>query len=234
VPSDEGPSGPPAPGRIRWPADGSLPAPRRPVRIPEVTAEPLVDVARRTAGRLLQEVEPRWAHTQGVARRAESVVGAVRPADRPILVAAAWLHDIGYAPGIRRTGFHPLDGALHLREQQWQPSIVGLVAHHSGARYVAEAWGLGGLLRSFDDVDDALADALTYADQTIGPDGEPMDVEDRLEDMLRRHGADSPNARAHARRAPAVRAAVRRTEQRLRAAAPDSGLRTGPVGDRAG
>ena len=26
------------------------------------------------------------------------------------LVASCWLHDIGYAPALRYTGFHPLDG----------------------------------------------------------------------------------------------------------------------------
>lgn len=62
-----------------------------------------------------------------------------------------------------------------------------------------------------------MADALTFADQTTGPHSEVMDVEDRLADMLRRHGPDSPDARAHAQRAPAIRAVVR-TVQRLRAA----------------
>jgi hypothetical protein len=34
-------------------------------------------------------------------------------------VAAAWLHDIGYAPAIAEsgTGFHPLDGARYLRDK---------------------------------------------------------------------------------------------------------------------
>ncbi len=42
-----------------------------------------------------------------------------------------------------------------------------------------------------------------------------MAVEDRLADMLRRHGPDSPNARAHDQRAPVIRAAVERTRTRL-------------------
>jgi hypothetical protein len=62
-----------------------------------------------------------------------------------------------------------------------------------------------------------VADALTYADQTTGPTGERMDVEDRLAGMLRRHGPDSPNARVHDQRAPAIRAAVDRTERSLHA-----------------
>ena len=63
-----------------------------------------------------------------------------------------------------------------------------------------------------------LADALTYADQTIGPSGRLMTVEDRFVDMLSRHGPQSALARAHPRRAAAIRAAARRTERRLLAA----------------
>lgn len=44
-----------------------------------------------------------------------------------------------------------------------------------------------------------------------------MAVEDRIEDMLRRHGPDSPNVRCHAERGPALLAAVRATEACLRA-----------------
>lgn len=33
------------------------------------------------------------------------------PNERATLVVAAWLHDIGYAPEIGHTLFHPLDGA---------------------------------------------------------------------------------------------------------------------------
>lgn len=62
----------------------------------------------------------------------------------------------------------------------------------------------------------SLPGALTYADRTTSPDGEPIDVEDRLADMLRRHGPNSPSAHAHPRRAPVIRAAVGRTEERLR------------------
>ncbi len=47
---------------------------------------------------LLQEPLPRrWAHVQGVAARARSLA-PVLGADADLLQAAAWLHDIGYAP----------------------------------------------------------------------------------------------------------------------------------------
>ncbi|WP_432577654.1 hypothetical protein, partial [Kineococcus arenarius] len=138
--------------------------------------------------------------------------------ERATLVAAAWLHDIGYAAPLRRCGFHPVDGGDHLRRQSWPPLVAGLVAHHSGARFVAEVRSLGDLLAPHDDpraVEGPLADALTWADQTVSATGEVVDVEERLADVLRRHGPDSPNARAHHRRGPYVRGAVRRTEERL-------------------
>jgi hypothetical protein len=141
--------------------------------------------------------------------------------DRPVLLAAAWLHDIGYVPPLRRSGFHPLDGAWFLQEDHWPEPFAGLVAHHSAAGLVAAVRGLADPMGCFPAARYAwgpVADALTFADQTTGPDGEAMGVEDRLADMLRRHGPDSPNASAHAQRAPAICGAVHRTEQRLRAA----------------
>ncbi|SDX63457.1 HD domain-containing protein [Geodermatophilus africanus] len=185
-----------------------------------VTGHPLVEAAFGLAHDLLGGLSSRWRHTRGVAHRAATAAAAVPQTDRPVLVAAAWLHDIGYAQPLRRSGFHPLDGAWHLQEHSWPEPLAGLVAHHSAARFVAAVRGLAGPLRAFSAPRFArgpLADALTYADQTTGPDGQVMAVEDRLAEMLRRHGPDSPNARVHPQRAPAIRAAVLRIEQRLRA-----------------
>lgn len=44
------------------------------------------------------------------------------------LVAAAWLHDIGYAPSVRQTGFHPLDGAMFARSAGFGELVASLVA----------------------------------------------------------------------------------------------------------
>lgn len=63
------------------------------------------------AAELAESVLPplgnRWLHTQAVAARAREVSAAVSEDERDLLVAAAWLHDIGYAPELRETGFHP-------------------------------------------------------------------------------------------------------------------------------
>ena len=70
--------------------------------------------ARDLAERYLADVLPRrWMHVRSVARRARWV--AARLSLSADLVAAAWLHDIGYAPELVETGFHPLDGARYLR-----------------------------------------------------------------------------------------------------------------------
>jgi putative nucleotidyltransferase with HDIG domain len=105
--------------------------------------------ARRTARRLLAAQLPRrWAHIRGVGHRAEQVAQVLPPADRPVLVTAAWLHDIGYATQLD-TGFHPLDGARFLAHSSVPPRVCALIAHHSGAAAVAELLGLAEQLAQF-------------------------------------------------------------------------------------
>ncbi|MFI5958691.1 HD domain-containing protein [Cryptosporangium sp. NPDC051539] len=174
-----------------------------------------VEHAEELARTLLRPPTERWQHSAGVAARAEQVAGTVDEADREILVAAAWLHDIGYARQTHDTGFHPLDGARYLRRQGAPGRLCSLVAHHSGARYVAEARGLTAELAEFPLEVSALSDALTYADQTVGPHGRPYSVEQRLAEALDRHGPDSPQARAYLTRAPYLLGVAARVRQRL-------------------
>jgi hypothetical protein len=172
--------------------------------------------ARHLAQTLLADIPERWRHSAGVARRAEQLVGTLPDAgDAGALVAAAWLHDIGYADVVRDTGFHPLDGGRYLLGARWPDRIASLVAHHSEALCVARVQGMADLLSPFPVEYGAVPDALSYADQTVGPNGREMGFEERLDDMLRRHGPTSPNALAHPWRAPRLRAAVRRVDGRL-------------------
>jgi hypothetical protein len=181
-------------------------------------SEPLsVPRARRLAKRLLRKpLAERWQHTQGVAKREGEVAVTVPENDRPVLLAAAWLHDIGYSPVIRRTGFHPLDGALYLRRLGWDPRVVALVAHHSGARFVPVERGFADLMARFEFEESPVSDALTYADQTVGPGGRRMTVTYRIAEAIARHGPDSPNARARVDRVPYLLAVAERVEARLR------------------
>lgn len=177
----------------------------------------VVDSAAELAEYLLGRHPERLAHSAAVAARARLLTAAVAPEVAPFLVAAAWLHDIGYTAEVRETGFHPVDGARYLRHAGWPKAMYDLVAHHSGSRFVATARGLDADLAPFAFVEDALTDALTVADQTAGPQGMQMTVEERMADMLARHGPESPNAHAHPARRPYLLAAARRVAGRLEA-----------------
>jgi len=152
-----------------------------------------VQWARDLAERLLAEPLPRrWAHTQGVGRKAESIAHIVGD-DADLLICAAWLHDIGYAPNLVSTGFHPLDGARYLRDdQQSGTPLCRLIANHSGANVEARHRGLAADLRAgFPPIDGLVADALTYADMTTSPDGFPVTLDERIKEIHSRYPSHS-------------------------------------------
>jgi HD domain len=156
----------------------------------------------------------RWAHARGVAERAQQIAAAVDAADRDVLIAAAYLHDVGYAPELAAHGFHPLDGAQWLR-RQGRERLAGLVAHHTAARFEAEAHGLGESLATFADERSAVTDALAYSDLTTGPAGERVSVAERLGEIERRYGRASTVVRALESASDTLLAMVARTERRL-------------------
>ena len=75
--------------------------------------------------RLAGQLPRRWTHVQAVAAKATRVAQVLDPADRDVLVAAATLHDIGYATELAHTGFHPLDGARWLEDHHFDPQGRG-------------------------------------------------------------------------------------------------------------
>lgn len=138
-----------------------------------------------------------------------------------MVVAAAWLHDIGYAPELADTGFHPLDGARYLRSSGAPERLCRLVANHTHAGVEAEARGLADTLADeFPVENSAVADALTFADLTTGPTGSPVSVEARLKEILERYEPGHVVHESIRRAAPDLIATVRRVEARLAAAQP--------------
>ncbi|MFF8635553.1 HD domain-containing protein [Streptomyces pilosus] len=164
---------------------------------------------------LLPPLGNRWLHTQAVAARASEASAAVSEEDRDLLVAAAWLHDIGYAPELRDTGFHPLDGARHLETLGAPSRLVRLVAHHSGAVYEAEQRGLSAELDAYEREDSPVLDALIYADMTTGPAGQSLDFDHRIDEILVRYESGSEVHNAISKARPYLGAAVERTRSRL-------------------
>ena len=159
---------------------------------------------------LLADALPRrWAHVQGVAARARSLAPAIGP-DAGLLEAAAWLHDIGYLPELAATGLHGLDGARYLRDvQHAEPLLCRLVAHHSCAVIEAEERGLAHVLtREFAPPPQPLADALTFCDMTTSPDGEHVQVHNRLAEIHDRYGSGHLVSRSIRRATPLILEAV--------------------------
>ncbi len=176
-----------------------------------------VDDAASLARAELSEARPRrWRHVRSVARRARWVAEKLALSDD--LVAAAWLHDIGYAPGLVETGFHPLDGARYLRRTGVDEAVISLVAYHSCAPIEAKVRGLDAELASeFSSGDPILSDALLYCDMTTGPDGDYVRAAERLVEIRGRYGPDHEVTRFVELAAPEILTTAARVEELLAA-----------------
>ncbi len=186
-------------------------------RLANVADMSLTAWAEDIARSLLQEPLPRrWAHVQSVAGTARDL-STILGGNAELLTAAAVLHDIGYSPGLRDSGFHPLDGARYLRDVQHADGMLcRLVAHHSCAIIEAGEYGLAAALaREFKPAPRRLVDALIYCDMTTGPGGQRMTVEQRLAEIRERYGPSHPVARALCQSAPELIAATSRVARKL-------------------
>ncbi|WP_315093260.1 HD domain-containing protein [uncultured Cellulomonas sp.] len=181
----------------------------------------LVDLADAKAEmiRVLGSSATRRQHVRGVARTAANACRLLRTSE--IVVSAAWLHDIGYAPELAATGLHSLDGARYLRTAGAEDRICRLVANHTHAWLEAEGRGLAEVLAAEFPAEHSLtADVLTYADLTTSPTGESIGVEARIAEILRRYPSDDVVHCSIANAAPELIATVRRVEAALAAAQP--------------
>jgi predicted hydrolase (HD superfamily) len=176
----------------------------------------LASWAQQLARALLQEPLPRrWTHVQGVAARVRSLA-PVLGADAHLLEAAAWLHDIGYAPDLAATGLHSLDGARYLRDARHADAMLcRLVAHHSCAIIEAGERGLADVLSyEFEPAPYMLASVLTYCDMTTSPDGELVPAEQRLAEIQDRYGPGHLVTRSIQRATPMILGAVKQVHNR--------------------
>jgi putative nucleotidyltransferase with HDIG domain len=175
---------------------------------------PRVRAARTLVEALIAPLGDRWLHTRAVARRAVSLACGLPAADQDLVVTAAWLHDVGYAPTVRSTGMHAIDGARFLRALGLEERVCALVAFHSGAAYEADERGLGAELRAFAEEHSPAADALVAADFTTGPQGQPMSVDARIAEILVRYRPTDPVHRAVTRSQASLRRQVDRAVER--------------------
>lgn len=181
-----------------------------------------VDRAEAMSRRALSSLPGRLAHVSAVAAAAHAISHRLA-VDAHVLVSAAWLHDIGYAPSVTVTGFHPLDGARFLRDEGIDRRVVNLVAHHSHAVIEARERGLGNELLDEFPLDASLPHAaLCFCDMTTGPQGQRMTVEERLAEIRQRYGPGDVVTRFIERAEPSIVATVGRVEKQLAAAGAQS------------
>jgi hypothetical protein len=175
----------------------------------------LVETSRLVARERLKGLPARLAHVAGVSARLSRAATLV-PADvRPLATAAAWLHDIGYAPSIRRTGFHALDGARFLEANGYPGVVCQLVGYHSGAEYEAAARGLSAELAHLPVPEECVLDLITWADMTTSPTGATVSLTQRVQEILIRYPESDPVHQAITAARPALAGAVERVEGRL-------------------
>ncbi len=175
------------------------------------------DRAKHTAQAVLSERLPRrWAHVQGVAALAASLCHMTSVADQ--MVAAAWLHDIGYARPFSEA-FHPLDGARMVRGGGFSPQVAQLVAYHSCAEVEARERGLLDVLETeFTRPTRQDLALLTYCDMHVAPSGERVTLDERLRQIQLRYGPQHVVSTAMAHAQPELRRIVAQVEEWLAAA----------------
>ncbi len=183
---------------------------------------PTPEEARLLARNMLAGEGTRWPHVRTAGFVATRLATLFDDDEAALLLAAATLHDIGYAIQIAQTGFHPLDGALFLQSEGLPDRLAALVAHHSQAALTAPLRGVPDLAEQFPQEQSLLADALVYADMHAAPDGRIVGTEWRLTDIARRHPGSYQDARAEL-----LRASVSRIEAAINH---DDGLRIEPKG----
>jgi HD superfamily phosphodiesterase len=174
--------------------------------------------ARELAERWLAKAEPRrLQHVRGVGVKAGSLSRALtlEDSDRDVLVAAGYVHDIGYAPDLKRTGLHQLDGARFIRKLG-DERLACLVAHHSESRFEVGIRGYEDELSKYPREDTRVYDALVYCDLTTGPDGRAITFQDRIREVHDRYGEGDISRALHMAE-PYLKAAVDRITQAIKA-----------------
>ncbi len=142
---------------------------------------------------LLPDKPNRVKHILGVTGFARELGAAGgNPAFAERLATTALAHDIGYAESLRRTGFHPLDGAIFLAHRGAEDAVIHAVLHHTGAREEAKHIPAAApFYEIVPFVPTLLDDAITFCDTQTSPVGQRVTVEERISEIVDRYGADS-------------------------------------------
>src|SRR5947209_1181989 len=151
---------------------------------------------------------------QEVVEQAQAISKIIDENDQTYLIASAYLHNIEDAPELRKTGFHPLNGAYYLLSH-YQQRLASLVAYHSAAQFETNLRGLIEELEKISREDSTIANALTYCDMTTGPTGLQITSEERIDDILHRYDETDIVAKAIRQAVPTLTLSIERTQRAL-------------------
>lgn len=162
---------------------------------------------------LLGKTGTRLAHSVGVARRAEQLTTDWTTSKRKHVTTAAYLHDIGYSSKCRRTGWHPYDGALWLADNGYDLPLCQLVLWHTASWHEGRLRGLlDTAVTRFGppDTNSIEVAVLTASDLLTGPTGQPLTIDERVDDIKNRYSSESVVARALTKAETDMRCCVKR------------------------
>lgn len=168
---------------------------------------------------LEHELPARWVHVQAAIAKARAFAPAV-PGEEDVLVAAVALHDVGFAPVARDTGFSTLDAAHYLQGLGAESRLVNLVAHQCAGSVEAQTRGFAEHYDAFGpDEATAVRDAMWTACLTTGPDGADVTVAQRCDEWLVRYDFEWLRSYLELTRG-LLEAAEQRTRERLEVSIP--------------
>ena len=119
----------------------------------------------------------RWQHILGVARKAKILADRLKPNDEPYsedMFLLGLLHDFGYE--------FTENGKNHA-------IVAGQILERSGYKYWQD------VVNHSEEATDNMSDEtfiLNCADLSVSPDGKDMSFEERIVELAKRHGANSP------------------------------------------
>jgi len=142
---------------------------------------------------LLADNPTRLEHMKGVGRRAASLARQLQLPDYEagLLRRAAFMHDIGYASGLKRTGFHQLDGALALADAGAPEGITASALLHSSAQHGLSG-RIGEIYAQAPDTNgySRLVDLVSWCDIRTSATGHGCSLGERVLDIAKRFGPD--------------------------------------------
>ncbi len=148
------------------------------------------------AATFFPEGSPRLAHMRRAAHMAERIARQCRleAPEHEKLVTAALFHDVGYSEELKRTGFHPLDGAVFLAHYGADNEVIESVLWHSSTvhdiTYKPEIEAIYRKLTPRPE-NSFLLRAVSLCDFRASPRGEAFSFRQRIHELEQRFGTGS-------------------------------------------